>query len=46
MFKNFKDFVSLKGLENVQILITICVSEYLCEDMWYVGKVDEFDLAK
>ena len=46
IFKIFKDFVTVKVVENCQILTTICVSEHLCVEMWCVGKVDEFDLAK
>ena len=44
--RSFKDFVAVKGVENFQILITVCVSERLYGEMLCVGKVDEFDLAK
>ena len=44
--RSFKDFAAVKGVENFQILITVCVSERLYGEMWCVGKVDEFDLAK
>ena len=45
VLKNFKDFVTIKGVENFQILILQCVSE-LVWGMCYVGKVDDFYLAK
>ena len=41
IFKIFKDFVTVKGVENFQILITIYVSEHLCGEMGCVGKVEE-----